>query len=93
MTSTELDGRVSLVTGASRGIGRAIALKLSSMGSRIAINHIASEKDNAANLVKDIVSQGGEAIPVEADIGDSEAVKGMVQAVTDQWNTIDIPAH
>ncbi|MBM4433033.1 MAG: 3-oxoacyl-[acyl-carrier-protein] reductase [Chloroflexi bacterium] len=90
MTSKELDGRVSLVTGASRGIGRAIALKLSSLGSKVAINHIAPEKDNAAKVVEAITSQGGEAMPVEADIRNSEAVKAMVQVVTDRWGKIDI---
>ena len=90
MTSTELEGKVSLVTGASRGIGRTIALKLSSLGSKVAVNHIASEKDNADRVVEAIVSQGGEAIPVEADVRDAEAVKAMVQKVTDQWGKIDI---
>lgn len=90
MAPKELDGRVSLVTGASRGIGRAIALKLSSLGSKVAINHIAPEKDNAAKVVGEITSQGGEAMPVEADIRNSEAVKAMVQAVTDRWGKIDI---
>lgn len=90
MTSTELEGKVSLVTGASRGIGRTIALKLSSLGSKVAVNHIAPEKDNADRVVEAIVSQGGEAIPVEADIRDTEAVKAMVQKVTDQWGKIDI---
>jgi len=90
MTSTELEGKVSLVTGASRGIGRTIALKLSSLGSKVAANHIASEKDNADRVVEAIVSQGGEAIPVEADVRDAEAVKAMVQKVTDQWGKIDI---
>jgi 3-oxoacyl-[acyl-carrier protein] reductase len=90
MASKELDGKISLVTGASRGIGRAIALKLSSLGSKVAINHIAPEKDNAAKVVEEITSQGGEAMPVEADIRNSEAVKAMVQTVTDQFGKIDI---
>jgi len=90
MTSKELDGKVSLVTGASRGIGRAIALKLSSLGSKVAINHIAQEKENADKLVEAIMSQSGEAIPVEADVRDSEAVKAMVQTITDRWGKIDI---
>ena len=90
MSSGELDGKVSLVTGASRGIGRAIALKLSSLGSKVAINHIAPEKANADAVVEEIIKQGGEAFPVEADIRDAEAVKAMVQTVADKWGTIDI---
>ncbi len=90
MAPGELDGKVSLVTGASRGIGRAIALKLASLGSKVAVNHIAAEKANADSVVQTIVGQGGEAIAVEADIRDSEAVKNMVQQVTDKWGKFDI---
>lgn len=86
----ELNGKVSLVTGASRGIGRATALKLAGLGSRMAINHIAAEKANADAVVETIVKQGGEAIALEADVRDSEAVKNMVQKVVDQWGTLDI---
>ncbi len=90
MASGELEGKVSLVTGASRGIGKAIALKLSSLGSKIAINHIAAEKTNADSLVQTVGGQGGEAMAVEADIRNSEAVKNMVQQVIDRWGKIDI---
>jgi len=85
----ELEGKVSLVTGASRGIGRAIALKLSSLGSKVAINY--REGEIAANsVVREIVSQGREAISIKADVADSEAVKAMVQKVNTDWNKIDI---
>ena len=86
----ELEDRVSLVTGASRGMGRAIALKLSSLGSKIAVNYIPVEADNAKNVVETITSQGGEAIAIEADIRDSDAVKAMLQQVIDTWDKIDI---
>ncbi len=88
-TSSELEGKVSLVTGASRGIGRAIALKLSSLGSKVAINYL--EKEAAANsVVEAIASQGGEAIAIKADVRNGEAVRAMVQEVTDRWDKIDI---
>ena len=85
---TSLEGKVSLVTGASRGIGRAIALKLSSLGSKVVVNDIS--KETAGSVVDTIISQGGEAMAVEADIRDSQAVKAMVQEITERWDKIDI---
>lgn len=89
----ELEGKVALVTGASRGMGRAIALKLSSLGSKVAVNYVGIEADNksdADSVVEAIIRQGGEAVSVEADIRDGDAVKAMVQQVTDKWGKIDI---
>jgi len=89
----ELEGKVALVTGASRGMGKAIALKLASLGSKVVVNYVAIEASNkvdADNLVESIIRLGGEAMPVEADVRDSEAAKGMVERVTDKWSKIDI---
>ena len=89
----ELEGKVSLVTGASRGIGKAIALKLANLGSKVAVNYVAIEAANevdADNLVESITHIGGEAMAVEADMRDSEAVKAMVEQVTDRWSKVDI---
>jgi len=89
----ELEGKVALVTGASRGMGKAIALKLASLGSKVAVNYVAIEASNkvdADNLVESIIRPGGEAMSVEADVRDSEAAKGMVERVTDKWSKIDI---
>lgn len=89
----ELEGKVALVTGASRGIGKAIALKLASLGSKVAVNYVAIEASNkidADNLVESIIRLGGEAMPVEADIRNSEAVKAMVEQVIGKWSKIDI---
>ena len=89
----ELEGKVSLVTGASRGIGKAIALKLASLGSKVAVNYVAIEASNkvdADNVVESIIHLGKEAIAVEADIRNSEAVKAMAEQVTDKWSKIDI---
>ncbi len=89
----ELEGKVALVTGASRGIGKAIALKLASLGSKVAVNYVAIEASNkidADNLVESIIRLGGEAMPVEADIRNSEAVKVMVEQVIGKWSKIDI---
>ena len=89
----ELEGKVALVTGASRGMGKAIALKLASLGSKVVVNYVAIEASNkvdADNLVESIIRLGGEAISVEADVRDSETVKAMVEQVTDKWSKIDI---
>ena len=89
----ELEGKVALVTGASRGMGKAIALKLANLGAKVAVNYVAIEDSNkvdADNLVESIIRLGGEAISIEADVRDSEAVKAMVEQVTDQWSKIDI---
>ncbi len=89
----ELEGKVSLVTGASRGMGKAIALKLASLGSKVAVNYVAIEASNevdADNLVESIIRLGREAMSVEADIRDSEAVQAMIEQVADKWSKIDI---
>jgi len=89
----ELEGKISLVTGASRGIGKAIALKLASLGSKVAVNYVAidtSNKVDADNLVQSIVNMGGDAMSVEADVRDSEAVKSMLEQVIDKWSKLDI---
>lgn len=84
----ELEGKVSLVTGASRGIGRAIALKLSSRGARLVINDVA--KEAAEKVVDEIKALGGDAFAVEADVKDSTAVKAMLDEITGRWERIDI---
>lgn len=89
----EMEGKVSLVTGASRGIGKAIALKLASFGAKVAVNYVAIEDSNkvdADNLVESITQMGVEAMAVEADIRDSTAAQAMVEKVTDKWGSVDI---
>jgi 3-oxoacyl-[acyl-carrier protein] reductase len=87
--SISLSGRVSLVTGSGRGIGKAIVLKLAGMGSRIAINDLPESKEAAAT-VKEIETLGAEAIMVPADVTDATAVKEMFKKVTARWEQIDI---
>jgi len=89
MEIKELEGKVSLVTGASRGLGKAIALKLAVMGSKVAVNYTASE-DQAKSVVSEIESKGGEAILVKADISETDAVKAMTREIVDKWSKIDI---
>lgn len=84
-----LSAKVALVTGASRGLGRAIALKLAGLGARVAINYRTNDEE-AASVVRLITEQGGEAFPVKANVADGEAVKTMVRQVIDKWGNIDI---
>jgi len=89
----ELEGKVALVTGASRGMGRAIALKLGQMGARVAVNFVAVDPQNekdAQEVVGALAAAGAEAFAVEADVRDSEAVKRMVEAVVEKWGGLNI---
>lgn len=84
-----LGGKAALVTGASRGIGRAIAIRLAGEGAKVAINYAGNEK--AAQEVKSVIeANGGEAILVQADVASPEAVDEMVAKVTEAFGTIDI---
>lgn len=76
-----LDGRVALVTGASRGLGRHIALRLAEDGARVCVNYAASQ-EGAEETVRLIRSSGAEAHSFCADITENEAVEAMVSRVT-----------
>jgi 3-oxoacyl-[acyl-carrier protein] reductase len=88
MELKELEGKVSLVTGASRGLGRAIALKLATLGSKVAINYLASGEE-AGNVAQEIKSGGGEAMLVRANVADATAVKTMTREIVDEaWDEV-----
>ncbi len=89
MTNPELTGKVALVTGSSRGIGRAIALKLANMGARIALNDLPGNTD-AQKVWQEITEQGNEAMLAPADVTDSSSVKSAINLVVEKWGAIDI---
>jgi 3-oxoacyl-[acyl-carrier protein] reductase len=84
-----LEGKVALVTGASRGIGAAIAVALSEAGAAVAVNYRA--RDDAADaLVADINKAGQRAITVAADVSQASAVTAMIDRVTSSLGPVDI---
>lgn len=84
-----LDGRRALVTGGSRGIGRAICLALAAEGARVAVNYHTS-KAGADEVVASIEANGGEAFAVQADVSDEDAVQAMVKDVVDRLGGLDV---
>ena len=88
-TEGELAGKVALITGASRNIGRAIALALSAGGAAVAINTRKSRED-ADKVAQEISAAGGQAGVFMADIADGEAVKAMVADVIKRFGRVDM---
>ncbi|ASF39431.1 MULTISPECIES: 3-oxoacyl-[acyl-carrier-protein] reductase [Halobacillus] len=84
-----LQEQAALVTGASRGIGRAIAMELASKGAKVAVNYAGSE-DKAEAVVQEIIDQGGEAIKIQADVTSEDDVKRMIKTVVDEFGRLDI---
>ncbi len=81
--------RVALVTGGSRGIGRAIAELLAAQGHRIAVNYV-SNAEAAAATVAAIEAGGGTAIAVQGDVGDEDAVSALMTQVQDELGAVEI---
>jgi NAD(P)-dependent dehydrogenase (short-subunit alcohol dehydrogenase family) len=84
-----LTGRVALVTGAGRGIGKGIALELARAGCRIAVNYV-TEPEKAQETVAEIRALGVEALAVEADVSQAGAVIAMVDRVVREFKALDI---
>ncbi len=84
-----LDGRAALVTGASRGIGREVAITLARAGAKVAVNYVNNE-EAAKKVVHQIKDEGGEAISVRADVSNHEEVKSMISEIKKEFGKIDI---
>ncbi len=85
----DLTGKVALVTGGSRGIGRAISLKLASLGARVTVNY-QKNGEAAEETVAAIKGQGGEAMAVQADVSQFPEAQQVVKATAEMFGRIDI---
>ncbi|KAL7476912.1 hypothetical protein ACHAW6_002739 [Cyclotella cf. meneghiniana] len=83
------DAKVILVTGASRGLGAAIATDLGSHGHKIVVNYAGSEA-KALEVVETIKKSGGDAIAVQADCSDPESIKNMFSKIVEEYGTCDV---
>ena len=91
------EGRVAIVTGAGRGIGREHALMLANQGAKVIVNDLGGDMDGsgsdlspAQEVVNEIVEMGGEAIVNGANVADFAAAGEMVQQAIDTWGRLDI---
>jgi 3-oxoacyl-[acyl-carrier protein] reductase len=84
-----LKDRTALITGSSRGIGRAIALAFAREGCKVAINYKQNEKATTETVAR-IAEIGGEAMPVQADVTNEQQVKNMIDSISAVWGRIDI---
>ncbi|SFD81419.1 3-oxoacyl-[acyl-carrier-protein] reductase [Lentibacillus persicus] len=84
-----LSGKSALVTGASRGIGRAIALELAKQGANVAVNYAGSE-DKAQAVVEEIKQFGVKSFKIQANVADEKETKAMVKEVVSEFDSVDI---
>ncbi len=84
-----LSGKVALVTGGSRGIGRAVCLRLAAMGAKVMVNYV-TRPEAAAETVAAISQAGGEAYPVQFDVSDTAATQESIKKIVAEHGGIDI---
>lgn len=88
-TDQMMQDQVAIVTGASRGIGRSVALALAAVGAKVAVNY-ARSSTAADEVVAEIEANGGSAIAVQADVSQSDQVDVLIKTVTDKWGRVDV---
>ena len=85
----QLKDKVAIVTGASRGIGKATALELAKSGAKVVVNY-ARSSDAADEVVKTILDAGGEAVALQADVSQSEQVDNLIKETLAKYSRIDV---
>jgi len=86
----DLKGRVAIVTGGGTGIGRAVSIRLVRGGAKaVVVNYSRSDRD-ANETAEELRSMGAEALPLQADVSDEAAVKGIVAATVERFGQIDV---
>jgi NAD(P)-dependent dehydrogenase (short-subunit alcohol dehydrogenase family) len=91
MAEFSLEGRVAVITGASRGIGRAIALRLARAGARVVVS--SRKLENVRPVADEIVAAGGEALAVQAHVGHTEDVAALVARTIEAYGRIDVAVN
>jgi 3-oxoacyl-[acyl-carrier protein] reductase len=84
-----LQGKVAVITGASRGIGKAIAIEFGKRGAKVIVNYSKSA-DGAGEAVEAIKAAGSEATAVQADVSDAKSAAGLIKSATDTYGRLDI---
>jgi 3-oxoacyl-[acyl-carrier protein] reductase len=85
----ELEGKVALITGAGRGIGKATALEMASEGATVVINYL-NNPEASQELADQIVAAGGQAIALQADVSVEDEANALIKAVVDRYGKLDI---
>ncbi|WP_413360010.1 3-oxoacyl-[acyl-carrier-protein] reductase [Prochlorococcus sp. MIT 1201] len=88
-SSPPLTGQTALITGASRGIGRAVALALAEAGAEVVVNY-SSSADAAEEVVQTITSNGGSAYAIKANVAEEDAVDQLIKTVLERSSSLDI---